>query len=255
MKNLWAYRELILNLVGREFRVRYRGGWPLLWVAALQPLVVVLVYLFGLHTVMKVPVPNYPLFLAAGCLHWTMFSSILLGLCRAVTGNANLVCKVRFPLEILPISVLISELLLFSLSLGLFWLLFPALGGQFWPGLLLYPLLLALNLAFLSGTALMVSALQVYFEGFQELVGLLIRVLFWFSPVIYSFAALPSSISRWLLGLNPAVAFLDCYRGLLYDRSYPDPAHWLALFGWTGLSLWLGRLIFFRLAPTFADEL
>lgn len=253
--HLWRYRELMRNLILRDFRIQFGGRGLSLWICALQPLVVVLIYLFGLRAVLQVPMERYPLFLAAGCLHWNLSSSVLLRACRAVTGNANLVTRARFPLVVLPLSCLASEFLTFLLSMVLFGLLFPWLGGHFWSGLLLYPLVVALNLGMLVGLTLLVSAWQVFYDELQEGLGLVMRVWFWFSPVIYTFDNLSSSLRGWLLCLNPMVAYLDFYRDLLYFERLPDGAHWLAMCGWAVLSLVAGWSVFTRLSPQFADEL
>ena len=253
--DLWEYRELTRNLVARDLHVQFRGLSLSLWLSALQPLVVVLVYLFGLRTVLRIPVENYPLFLAAGFLHWHLFSSVTLRSCKAVLGNANLVSKARFPLVVLPLSSLLSELLVFGLSSLIFWLLFPFLGGKIWIGLLLYPLVLTLNLVLLMGVTLLGSSLQVFFEDYQDILSLVVRFMFWFSPVIYSFRMVPAWLKSALFCLNPMVSYLDCYRNLLYYHKSPSLFHWGIMVFWALLSLAIGWRVFSRLSSSFADEL
>ncbi|MBN9417035.1 hypothetical protein ABS71_04635 [bacterium SCN 62-11] len=259
VRHLWRYRELARNLVYRDLRLRYggsRGGTLLgLALSLIKPLLVVLVYLFGLRSVLRVQADHYPLFLGVGLLHWQLLSSVLLSSCQAVVSNGGLVDRAAFPRMLLPMVAVVQELVTFAFTFGVFLLaLYPWIGGRFWWGLCLYPVGMALHLLFLSGAALAVSSVQVYWRDLRDLVEFGLRLGFWLSPVLYASTRFPAKWQQLLFVVNPAVPILELCRDLFCLHKLPAPAVWVMLAVWS-LMLIPGYLLFASLQSGFADEL
>jgi lipopolysaccharide transport system permease protein len=232
LRELWSYRELIRNLVLRDLRVRYKGSaLGYLW-TQLAPLLMMLVFWFVFSVLQPVGLPMFPVFLLVGLLPWNFCSEAVNGGTRSVLDNANLIKKVFFPREVLPLVSVLSSLLNFILSLPMMLLLmavvqllYPPLGGRLnfaWTFAYL-PVLLIIETIFLAGVALFASALAVFFRDFVHLIGILLQFWFFLTPVVYSLehigirvggVALATAI-RWL---NPMASLIDFYRDILYGN-------------------------------------
>jgi lipopolysaccharide transport system permease protein len=232
LRELWGYRELIHNLVLRDLRVRYKGSaLGYLW-TQLAPLLMMLVFWFVFSLLLPAGVAMFPVFLIVGLLPWNFCSEAVNGGTRSVLDNANLIKKVFFPREVLPLVSVFSSLLNFILSLPMMLLLmavvqllYPPLGGRLnftWTFAYL-PVLLIIETIFLAGVALFTSALAVFFRDFVHLIGILLQFWFFLTPVVYSLdnlgirvggVALATAI-RWL---NPMASLTDFYRDILYGN-------------------------------------
>ncbi|MEA2551691.1 MAG: type transport system permease protein, partial [Actinomycetota bacterium] len=186
VRELYGYREILLNLVRKELKVKYTASvlgavWSLL-----NPIVFLIVFTFVV-IVTGNNIPHFPVFLLSGLLAWNMFSVSLAQGARAVLDNANLVKKVYFPRELLPmaaIGVSLVDFVLQSAVLLLFMIVsrFPLQLG----GLVLYPLAFLTLLVFTTAATFWVSALNVRYRDVQHLVNLGLLVWFWFTPIVYS---------------------------------------------------------------------
>ena len=251
MKEVSRDTDVYNDLVGKH-PVELIYAWLVFFYT---PLLVVLVYLFGLRSVLQVSLENYPLFLGVGLLHWQLLASVMQGSCNAVTANANLVGRANFPRVILPLAAATTELIVFALTLVFFLvLLYPWIGGQFWWGLVLYPLGMGLHIVFLVGLALACSAVQVLMPNFRNLVAFGLALGFWLSPVIYASTRVSPGWRTTLFLVNPAVAILDFSRNIFYDHRCPPAEVWGMLVLWATLIV-PGTLIFRQLQKRFADEL
>jgi lipopolysaccharide transport system permease protein len=232
LRELWSYRELIRNLVLRDLRVRYKGSaLGYLW-TQLAPLLMMLVFWFVFSLLQPVGLPMYPVFLMVGLLPWNFCSEAVSGGTRSVLDNANLIKKVFFPREVLPLVNVFSSLTNFILTLPMLFLvmavvqlLYPPLGGQLnfsWTFAYL-PVLMIIETIFLAGVALFTSALAVFFRDFVHLIGILLQFWFFLTPVVYSLDTIGvrvggvalATIIRWL---NPMASLIDFYRDILYGN-------------------------------------
>jgi ABC-2 type transport system permease protein len=185
-RELLGYREILLNLVRKELKVKYTASvlgavWSLL-----NPVVFLIVFTFVV-IVTGNNIPHFPVFLLSGLLAWNMFSVSMTQGARAVLDNANLVKKVYFPRELLPLAAIGVSLVDFVLQSGVLFLFmlvtrYPIELG----GLALYPLAFAALLTFTVAITFWVSALNVRYRDIQHLVNLGLLVWFWFTPIVYS---------------------------------------------------------------------
>ncbi len=279
IRELAAHREVLANLVRKELKVKYTASilgavWSLL-----NPIVFLAVFSFVV-VVTGNSFPHYPVFLLSGLLAWNFFSTSLLQGARSVIDNANLVKKVSFPREILPLSSIGVSLVDFVLQSAVLLMFIVASGYGFHvPELALYPLALASLVAFTLAAVLWVAALNVRYRDVQHLLNIGLLVWFWMTPIVYSGYLAKSFFARHVLGgvnlwnvflANPLSPVVFGFQRALYAVVQPEHAvkpvlpdvsiGWLA--GVLGATL-AGSLLllsltwrlYFRMSGDFAEEL
>jgi ABC-2 type transport system permease protein len=249
-----GYRTLVLNLVLKDLRLKYRDslfgiGWSLL-----NPLLTLAVYTFAFHTVLQVRMEHYPLFLLVSLLPWTFFSTATLGSTGAVIRNAHLLRKMMFPREVLPLA---AVLFAFSQLLLAFLVFLPvvALAGRLqmvWTLPLVVPLL-ALHLLFASGIALALAPLTVHYRDIAHLTEVALLLLFWLTPIVYPVTLVPSPL-QGLVKASPLAAFTIAYQDVLFFGRPPEVQVVGSVVLWTALALFVGAATFARLGPGLAER-
>lgn len=267
---LVGYRELIWNLVVKELKVRYKNSALGFFWTLLNPLLMMVV-LTAVFTVM-IPVTNvrqFPVFLLCGLLPWNFFAGSVMGGVHSIVNYADLIKKVYFPKEVLPLAMVLSNFVNFLLALlVLFAMLFVFRIGLTRYALLL-PLVIATQLIFIIGLAFLLSTLNVFYRDTPMIMDVLLFAWFFLTPVFYPLEALPSSYSflgltvdvqRWVYILNPMASIIASYRLILYgtiDGAMPAAPAW-DFFGRTMLTavgfLVLGWAIFGRYSKRFAEQ-
>jgi ABC-type polysaccharide/polyol phosphate export permease len=250
---LLRYRLLIQSLVSRELKARYRGSvLGFLW-SFINPLLLLLTY--GLVFTYVFPashVPSYFLFLFCGILPWTWFQSSIAQSSGILMAGGNLIKKVLFPAEVLPVVTVLANLVHFVLGLPIL-LLFLAWEGRLTWTALLVPLPMAVQLVFTIGLALVLSALTVHFRDLQDILGHILHLWFWASPVIYPYTE-PKGPVREVIRWNPMAHVLVSYQQMLFEGHF-DHYRGLAVAGLVAVAVFaLGAFIFDRLRDTFAEE-
>jgi lipopolysaccharide transport system permease protein len=246
--------DLILVLVQKDMKVRYKSSWlGYAWSVA-NPLLFTAVYYVSLGVFLRFEIPGYPypLFLIAGQFPWQWLASSIGGGPMAFINNASLIKKVRFPRNIIIVSSVLGDAIHFLLTipvtvLALLW--YGRAPSWSWiPGI---PLLVLAQFLTVYGAALAVASINVFVRDLERLVALFIQVLFFLTPVIYSVSVVPVQYHVWIK-LNPVAPLIRAWQKLLLD-GYLDPV----LVGATYLSavtcLVLGTLIYRALSPRFAE--
>jgi ABC-type polysaccharide/polyol phosphate export permease len=172
----------------------------------------------------------------------------------SITGNAHLIKKVSFPRELLPLAVVLSNGVNFCLALVPF-LILAAISG-FWPHPLLafLPLTMAIQILFVTGLALLLSALNVFFRDTEQIVEVLMFPWFIVSPIFYSVEELSQQYARWIYILNPMASIISTYRLIFYHHSPPDP-YFVLRMGLQAVAVFvIGYVVFLRWAPDFGEE-
>lgn len=238
LKSLLAAHELLYTWVRREFKVRYSQSLlGAIW-AIVQPLSLMVIFSLVFSLVLRIPTGEipYPPFAYVGLLTWTLFSNALTFAIPSLVNNINLVSKIRFPREILPISAILVSLIDFAVAALVFvpMLLFYQVSIS--PLLLFIPVVLFLQLCFTLGLALLASAVNVFFRDIRFVIPLVLQIWFYLCPIIYPAEMIPEAW-RPLYFLNPMAVFIDSYRRLLFFGIWPD---WPYL----GLTMVLTGLLF-----------
>ena len=243
--------------MARELKARYRGSVLGFFWSFINPLLLLLVYSFVFAYVMPPPrdIPNYALFLFCGILPWTWFSSSLVESSNVLISGGNLIKKVMFPAEILPIVTVLSNLAHFLLGLPIlvaFLIYFKAplqLTEIAW-----FPVIVVVQLVLSVGLGLILSALTVHFRDIRDILANVMTLWFFATPIIYPWFAAPQRIRRFL-DLNPFTHLAISYQEILYFPGNFGHWKWLMGLGIGSVALFLfGYFLFDRLRDSFAEE-
>lgn len=225
---IWGYRELIRNLVLRDLRARYKGSaLGYLW-TQLAPLGMMLVYVVVFSLLMPGGIAQFPVFIIVALLPWNYTAEAVTGGTRSVIDGAALVKKVYFPREVLPLTAVLSSLLNYLLSLPMMFLVMAivqlsGLGRLNFAWTFAYlPVLIIIQTVMLAGMALLLSAAAVFFRDIVHLVGILVNIWFFLTPVIYPLSTLGDGLAvRLVRWLNPMASLIEFYREILYGAAVP----------------------------------
>jgi len=226
---LLAHREILLNLVRKELKVKYTASvlgavWSLL-----NPLVYLAVFTF-VAKVLAAGIPDFPVYLLSGLLAWNLFSSSLTSGAQSVLDNANLVKKVAFPLEILPLASVGVALVDFVLQSAVLFVYILAFYGLHWPELALWPLAFVALLVLSVALALWLAAMNVRYRDVGHLLSIGLVVWFWATPIVYaSYQAQRLAEGGEWLGisrfafylLNPMTGVVEGFHRALYAVVQP----------------------------------
>lgn len=245
--------DLAVVLVGRDLRVNYGHALLGLFWAPLAALVQVLVLGFVFVRVLPLGVDDYALFVFTGVAVWQVALVALIGGAEAFTGNRDLVRRPGFPTAVLPLTTIGSAFAGYALSLPVL-LLGVALTGRLTVAALALPVVMAAEVLVLTGPVFLVATLNVRFRDVRHLVGLLLGVLFYVTPVFYAADRIPERY-RWVAELNPLALVVRLHRQVLYDGHWPDASRLgrCTLLGLAGAVLGYG--VFRRFESHLSDDL
>lgn len=168
--------------------------------------------------------------------------------------TGNIIKKVYFPREILPLSVVTSEAVNFLISTIIIICFTLAYGMGLTPYILLYPIVLAVQYVLLIGISLIVSSITVYFRDLQHFIGVILQLLFYATPIVYSLETIPENF-RWILKINPMTYIIEGYRNIFYNQQMPNMKMLGVLLIVGIITCVIGYLIFNKLQKRFAEEL
>ena len=259
---LYTFRELLLNLVVRDLRSRYRGSvLGLLW-TVLTPLFMAMIYIFFLR-LLRVRIPHEELIIGVFAWQFTV-QSIQSGM-SCITGNANLVKKIYFPRMIIPLSVtlaaLVNYLLMLVVQFSVVGFLLHRVGASLSLWSLGLPVLIAYHFMFSFSMALLVAASNVYFRDTQHLVGLLLSAWFFVSPIMYPLSMIENLAGDavWISSLymlNPLSVIVTAYRAMqLSSVTFPWSPWAMVGLLWPFLLALLAFVTFQRSQRYFSDWL
>lgn len=256
LARLLRYRGLIQSLVSRELKARYRGSVLGFFWSFVNPLLLLAVYSFVFSTIM----PNteertqpYAVFMFCGLLPWTWFAASMLEASNSLIAGGNLIKKVLFPAEVLPIVSVLSNMVHFLLGLPiLFGFMLYNHALPHFPGVLWFPVIVLVQLLFTISAVLLLSALTVHFRDLRDLLANLITLWFFVTPIIYPYF-LPA-VKNYLIFFkyNPMYHIIVAYQESLFFEKF---GHYGVL--WVGAASILFFLasywLFDRLRDSFAE--
>jgi ABC-2 type transport system permease protein len=254
IKGLWKFKYLIYNLVLRDLKVKYKGSTlGFLW-SLLNPLLMLVVYTIAFKYVIKIRVENFPVFLFSALIPWTFLTSALSMGAGSISENGNLVKKVYFPREVLPLSVVMVNLFHFFLT---FLVLIPALlffKIHLGLSLLFILVIIFFQTLFVLGLTLFFSALNVYYRDIKHFLEVLLNLWFWVTPIIWPITLVPENFRDWV-HLNPFTQFVVAYRDVILRNRIPSITNICAFMVIGLLVLLLGVYIFQNKQRRFAEEI
>lgn len=254
LREVLTYKEMLTASVKKDLQARYRGSvLGFLW-TLLNPLMQLAIYSIVFPFLLRMQEPNYPLFVFVGLLPWLWFTSSLATSTIIIVGNGSLVKKIYFPRMILPLATVttggINCLLGMVVAIGAV----VVSGVPLTPWALLLPVPVILQFIFTAGLCLLLSSLYVYFRDLEHIVGILMQVWFYLTPIVYNIRILPEFFGK-LLALNPMTQLVDCYRAILIYGSAPN---WkgTGVLGAIGVVVFIvGAMVFTKVQRHFAEEL
>jgi lipopolysaccharide transport system permease protein len=252
-------RTLLRNLVLRDLKSRYVGSMMGLFWAVIHPLVLLLTYTFVFSVILKMRpwkdagTDSFAIFIFSGILPWLLFQDTVTRSATAVIDNGTLVKKTKFPVEIVPLSLYLANMI--THLIGLIILLVVLLwvkGLGFWA--LFIPIYWISLLFFAVGLGWIVAVLQVFLRDTSQVLSVLMTLWFWFTPIFYSVDLIPEGWRSWML-MNPMAAIVNGYRSALLHNAPPEPLP-LAILILISLAFFTGGGVLFRVAKReFADVL
>ncbi len=260
LKALWAYRGFITGSVTREFQSKYRNSLLGATWTVLNPLAMIFVYTVIFSQVMRAKLPNvdttfaYSIYLCAGVLTWGLFAEMIGRAQNIFLEHANLIKKISFPRMSLPLIVILTAVVNFSIIFSLF-TIFLVVSGNFpgWVYFAVFPVL-CIQILFSIGLGIIIGVLNVFFRDVGHFFGILLQFWFWLTPVVYPATILPERIKP-LMALNPMMAFMSAYQGIMVTGTVPN---WQSFVWITALSLGLcvfGMRLFRKRSGEMVDEL
>ena len=259
LRQVFRYRALIHSLVARELKARYRGSVLGFFWSFVNPLLLLLVYTFVFTIVLPGAHPPelepFALFMFCGILPWTWFSSSLLEASNVLIAGGNLIRKVLFPAEVLPIVTVLAGLVHFCFGLPILAAFLMYYRVPIVPtDLLWFPVIVFIQLLLTLGLALLLSALTVHFRDVRDLLSNLLTLWFFATPIIYALSQAPSPV-RGFLNLNPFTHLAVSYQEVLFKAGrFTEWPRLLAVGAGSMLVLAAGYFVFDRLRDTLAEE-
>ena len=246
--------DLLRELVVRDMKLRYKRSLLGLTWSLLNPLLQLLVFHFIFSLVLPLNIPNFALFLFTGILVWSWFQSSLSAATGAIVDNRELVRRPGFPVAVLPIVTVTTNLIHFLFALPILLIFLVVTGIPLTGALLALPLVITLQFLLILGIAYFLATFHVTFRDTQYLVGISLLLGFYLTPIFYDVGTLPARYQT-IYNLNPLVHLLGAYRSILIGGELP---HLIPLLGLGILSLILlsvGYRIFMNASYNFAEEL
>ena len=253
------HRHLLREFVLRDVKGRFAGSMGgILW-TLISPLATIVVYVFVFSIVLRVEVTaeetgtaSFAVYFLSGLFPWFLFSEALSRSVGCLIENANLITKVVFAVELLPVCTVLSAFVVNGVGMLLFvgYLLF---AGYFHVTWLLLLFLIPAQMFFTWGVASILAAATVFVRDIRELFGIILMVWFFATPIIYPLSMVPDWIEQFIV-LNPMSVFVESYRDILLMHQF----HWVRILEiglFSFVSYVIGAWFFMRAKPAFGDVL
>jgi lipopolysaccharide transport system permease protein len=220
---------------------------------------------FTLVFTLMVPsnIEKYPVFFMCGYLPWSFLSAAVTGATNSIVSNSNLIKKVYFPREILPLAEVFSNLVNFLLALVVLFAMILVFQVHLTPAVLMLPLIILVQVIFVAGMALFLAAANVFYRDTQQILQIALQAWFFLTPIFYPITTLPKSkvilgltvdIQLWARRLNPMASLVASYRDVLYRGVPTGIDFFLRTAVQCILILLIGYLVFWRLSRVFGEE-
>jgi ABC-2 type transport system permease protein len=217
--DIWRYRELLVGLVRKELKVKYKNSiLGFLW-SMLNPALYLVVFYVVFQKILKNGIPDFAIFLVSGLLVWNLFSTAVPGATGSIVGNSAIVKKVAFPREILALANVGAALVHFFLQTVVMFLALAIFRFPPSPGyLLLLPVALFALLLFSAALGVLLSAVNVYLRDTQHLLELVLLAWFWGTPIVYPYRQVSDRLkgNAWIYRLNPITPIVLTFQRAIY---------------------------------------
>ncbi len=254
-KKLWSFKDLLVALTVRDIKMRHKQTvLGVAWVI-FQPLLSTVIFTLIFGYLIKIPSSDlpYPLFIFIGLLFWNLFSGSVTAISGSLIGNEVLIKKVFFPRMILPLSVMVTCLFDFVISIVfmIFFVLYYHMVPNPWI-ILYFPISLFITLSTILGLGSFLAAANAKYRDVRLILPFFIQILLFVTPVIYP-TSIVSDSRRWILSINPLSSVIEMNRVLLSGHAYIPTIELLISLISASLILMFGVYYFSKLEKSFAD--
>lgn len=255
LKELYDYREMIVSLVKKDLRGRYKGSaLGFLW-TFINPLFQLLIYTIVFSTIMRMGIEKFYMFLFVALVPWIFFSACLQQGATSIMDNKEMVKKIYFPRLVLPLSFVTSCFVNMLLSfVVIFGVIFVTGFGINFVALLFLPLVMLIEYALALGIAFITSACTVYVRDLQHILSIIGLGWMYLTPVVYPSSMVPQKYLT-LFKLNPMTPIITAYRDILYYKQVPHMNTLIHAAAMGVVLIVAGVVVFDRLQRNFVEEL
>ena len=255
-QRLYNYRELLKTNVQKEIRGRYKNSiLGVMW-SFLNPLLQLVVYSIIFGNLLAPPDDTtYHIYICVALIPWTFFTTVISQAAFTIIANGNILKKVFFPREILPISVVTSGAVNFFISTIIILILVALSGIGFTKLILFYPLIFFIQYLLLIGISFIVSSITVYVRDLEHIIGIILMVGFYATPIVYKIEDLKSPFLQTCMQFNPMTHLIDAYRAIFYYQTMPDLKMLGIMLAISIVLTIVGYIVFKKLQKGFAEEL
>lgn len=255
IKEIYQYREMVFSLIRKDLRGRYKGSvLGILW-TFINPLLQLAVYTVVFSFLFKTNIDKFYIFLFVGLVPWLFFNTSLVGGATSVVSQENLIKKIYFPRQVLPISYVTSGFVNMLLTfLVIFAVLIFSGFGMNIKVLWALPIVMLVEYLLALGIAMITSAVTVYFRDLEYILGIVAMCWMYLTPILYEVDIIPEEF-RYLIYFNPMTGVIMCYRDILYYKQLPQLQTLGGAFVVGAVFLVAGFVIFQKMQRRFVEEL
>lgn len=254
LKEIYSYREMLKTMVEKDLRTRYKGSFlGFLW-TFINPLMMLVIYSLVFPYVMRVQEKNYAMFVFVALLPWIFFSTSLQISASTIIANGNLVKKIYFPRQILPISVAIGALMNYLYGLIIVFFALFIVGIKLTWLVIYLPLIIILQFLLVVGFGLIFSTVNVYFRDLEHILGILLNAWFYLTPILYPTSLFPKHLIS-ILYMNPMTPIILATRDIMYHAKMPDLNQLLYVLVFALAQVFFGIILFKKYEKGFAEEI
>lgn len=255
LREIYEYREMIFSLIKRDLRGRYKGSvLGFLW-TFLNPLFQLVVYTMVFSVIMRAGYDDYYLFLFVALIPWIFFSTSVSGGASCIWAQKDMVNKIYFPREVLPIAYVTCQLVNMLLSFVVVFAVLIVTGHGFnFVAMLYFPIIALVEYLLALGLTLIVSAVTVFLRDVEYILGIIMMAWQFLSPVMYGVDMIPEEV-RPIFAINPMTPILVAYRDIFYYKEIPQINTLLQATLLGIVLLGIGVVVFENLKKHFSEEM
>jgi len=255
LKELYDYRQMIFSLVKKDLRGRYKGSaLGFLW-TFINPLLQLIIYTIVFSTILRAGIDKFYLFLFVALVPWIFFQTSISGGSSSIIAQKDLIKKIYFPREVIPIAYVTSCFVNMLLCFIIIFIVVAFSGVDLKiAGIMCLPIIMFVEYIMALGFAMIVSAITVYFRDLEHILGIVTMAWMYLTPIMYSIDMIPENL-RYLFNLNPMTPIITAYRDVLYSGQVPHISTLLNGFLLGIISLVVGFIVFGKFKRHFAEEL
>jgi lipopolysaccharide transport system permease protein len=255
LTGFYRYRGLLKALVLKDLKLKYRGSvFGFMW-SLLNPLLMIVVYTVAFTFILGIRNEMFVFYLMLGQLAWSFFASSAMMSTGSIIDNGGLLRTVLFPRAILPIGTVLFNFAQYLLTVSVFlpamliWYQVPLAAPM-----LAFPVMLALQVVFTIGVALVLATATAFFRDIRHLVEVVLAVVFWLTPIVYELGQVPERL-RLLILLSPLSSFVVGYQKLFFFREWPEATVWVVASAYAIGSFVVGATLLLAFEDRFTEQL